>query len=201
MQDKRNVIRLGGALSLLVALGGIATAAVSTAALPAADAAAQATNGTSAQIALGQQLYRRNCAGCHKWYGGGGGGYGGAAMSLRKTGLDRDQIIMTASCGRPATGMPYHLRDAYTEEHKCYGMTKAVLGKNTPPAADNFLRPGEIAAIADYVIADIKGRGEPTLAECHAFFGEHSRVCDIYQPHPRTAPPPAASAGAGKKGG
>jgi hypothetical protein len=35
--------------------------------------------------------------------------------------------------------------------------------------------------VADYVIAHIKGKGEPTFAECTSFFSETSRVCDIYK--------------------
>ncbi len=133
----------------------------------------------------GKRLYRADCAGCHKWHGDGGGGYGGAAASLRKTTLDRDLIILTVGCGRPGTGMPYHLRDAYTAEHPCYGMSNlSALGKNAPIAADNPLRPPEIAAIVGYVMADIKGRGEPTYPECQAFFGSGSRVCNVYQKKP-----------------
>jgi len=44
----------------------------------------------------GRAIYARaNCVGCHKWHGGGGGGYGGAALSLRKTELDEQQIVET----------------------------------------------------------------------------------------------------------
>ena len=32
------------------------------------------------------------------------------------------------------------------------------------------------------MLANIKGRGEPNLAECVAFFGDASRVCEIYKP-------------------
>ena len=31
------------------------------------------------------------------------------------------------------------------------------------------------------MLAHIKGRGEPTYDECTAFFGNTSRVCDIYK--------------------
>jgi hypothetical protein len=119
--------------------------------------------------------------GCHKWYGGGGGGYGGAALSLRKTQLSREQIIETVSCGRPGTAMPYFLRDAYEDKH-CYGLAKQDLGNMMPPEAPGtFLRPKEIDAVADYVIAQIKGKGDPTYADCVAFFGEGSHVCDVYK--------------------
>jgi mono/diheme cytochrome c family protein len=141
----------------------------------------------------GKHVYRMNCAGCHQWFGAGGGGYGGAAANLRKTQLDREQMILTISCGRPGAGMPYHLRDAYTPEHKCYGLTKAEMGNNMPPAPNNFLRPSEIEAVADYVIADIKGRGDqPTFAECQAYYGTHSRVCDVYE-HASTTNTPGNS--------
>jgi mono/diheme cytochrome c family protein len=136
----------------------------------------------SDDLAEGKRLFRVNCAGCHKWHGGGGGGYGGDALSLRKTKLDRDEIIETVSCGRPGTGMPYHRRDAY-ESGSCYGLHEQdVVGNGMVLAANNFLRPREIGAIADYVLADVKGRGEPNYQECLAFFGPGSRVCDIYAP-------------------
>jgi hypothetical protein len=35
--------------------------------------------------------------------------------------------------------------------------------------------------VADYVIAHIKGKGEPNYAECVTFFGDSSRVCDVYK--------------------
>ena len=42
----------------------------------------------------GLSAYKKgNCMGCHKWHGDGGPGYGGAALSLRETGLDREQLI------------------------------------------------------------------------------------------------------------
>jgi mono/diheme cytochrome c family protein len=68
----------------------------------------------------GQRIYEEaNCVGCHKWHGNGGGGYGGAALSLRKTELDRGQIIEVVHCGRSGTGMPHFDRDAY-KEYDCY---------------------------------------------------------------------------------
>ena len=54
-------------------------------------------------------------------------------------------------------------------------------GSHIPPEANVFLRPGDIEAVADYVIAHIKGRGEPNYPECVSFFGDTSRVCDIYK--------------------
>ncbi len=142
--------------------------------------AQESPHGTAAE---GKRVFQRaNCVGCHKWHGGGGGGYGGDALSLRATQLDRDQIIETVTCGRPGTGMPYFQRNAYDEEaHPCYGMGRQELGKDVPIEANIFLRPSEVAAVADYVLADIKGKGEPNYAECAAFFGEGARVCNIYK--------------------
>jgi len=121
-----------------------------------------------------------NCVGCHKWTGSGGGGYGGAAANLRQTTLTREQIVETIRCGRPGAGMPYFERDAYANG-ECYGLKKADLaGGQMPPEPDHYLRPKEIGAVADYVFSHFKGKGDPTFAECQAFFGTGTRVCDTY---------------------
>lgn len=157
--------------------------------------AQESPHGPSAE---GKHIFQRaNCVGCHKWHGGGGGGYGGDALSLRATQLDRDQIIETVTCGRPATGMPYFQRNAYdSDAHPCYGMGRQELGKDVPVEAATFLRPNEVAAVADYVLADVKGKGEPSYAECSAFFGEGARVCNVYK-----VAPTAEGAQPGKQGG
>jgi mono/diheme cytochrome c family protein len=148
----------------------------------------------------GQAIYKRaNCVGCHKWHGQGGGGYGGAALSLRETVLDEEMIVQTISCGRPGTGMPYFVRDAYSDDpaapHPCNGLTRHDLGADMPVAeAGVFLRPAEIAAVADYVLKNLKGKGQPTLAECAAFFGSDSRACETYQPaKTRALPTPSTT--------
>src|SRR5271168_4629777 len=132
----------------------------------------------------GQTIYKRaNCVGCHKWHGDGGGGYGGAALSLRKTELDKQQIVETVKCGRPGTGMPYFSRDSYPSdsEPRCYGLSAKDLETMHVAQAGLFLRPEEIEAVADYVISAIKGKGDPNLADCVAFFGEESKACDVYK--------------------
>jgi mono/diheme cytochrome c family protein len=132
----------------------------------------------------GKAVYKRaNCMGCHKWHGNGGGGYGGDALSLRRTELSREQIAETVGCGRPGTGMPFFLRDAY-DEIECYGNHRADMAGHMPPEANIFLRPVDIDAVADYVIAHIKGKGEPSYAECISFFSEGSKVCNIYKSEP-----------------
>jgi hypothetical protein len=61
-------------------------------------------------------------------------------------------------------------------------MNREQVGKEIPQEANVFLRPDDVAAVADYVLAHIKGKGEPTYGECTDFFGTTSRVCDIYKP-------------------
>ena len=154
----------------------VAFVIVATAAMTA-NAAAQSSDPTAA----GKAVFRRaNCFGCHKWHGNGGGGYGGDALSLRKTQLTREQIIEIVGCGRPGTGMPFFSRGAY-DSVKCYGMNREEIGSRMPPEANTFLRPSDVEAVADYVIAHVKGKGEPNYSECVDFFGDTSRVCDIYK--------------------
>lgn len=178
----------------------LALAAAVSLCIPTTLRAQDATSGahSAGSVAEGKRVYEKaNCVGCHKWHGAGGGGYGGAALSLRATQLTREDIIATISCGRPGTGMPYFQRGAYDDAaHPCYGMGREELGKNIPvEAPGSFLRPGEVAAVADYVLADIKGKGEPNNADCTAFFGAGARVCNIY----KTPSPDAATVA--KQGG
>lgn len=132
----------------------------------------------AADLDLGRRAYEKaNCVGCHKWHGGGGGGYGGAALSLRTTTLEHEYLIEVVRCGRPATRMPYHDRGAY-KTSECYGgLSKADLGADFPPKAATFLREAEIEAVAEYVEAEIKGKGEPTYEDCVAFWGADSHEC------------------------
>jgi mono/diheme cytochrome c family protein len=128
----------------------------------------------------GLAVFKKACAGCHKWHGAGGGGYGGAALSLRKSELTKEQIVEAVNCGRPATGMPYHARGAY-DTVKCFDSLKADMGSNMPPEAAAYLRAAEVEAVAIYVVQHLQGKGEPTLEECTAFFGSASRACDVYR--------------------
>jgi mono/diheme cytochrome c family protein len=157
----------------------------------AAPLAAQAQSSTDPTDA-GKRVYQRaNCVGCHKWHGDGGGGYGGDALSLRKMVLTRAQIIQTVNCGRPSTGMPYFARGAF-ETVDCYGKKRADLADGMPPEANVFLRPAEVEQVADYVLAHVKGKGEPTYDQCIEFFGSGSRACNTFRSD-------AASAGGGRQ--
>jgi mono/diheme cytochrome c family protein len=129
----------------------------------------------------GKAIYEKaNCVGCHKWHGGGGGGYGGAALSLRDTQMDRDQLIEVVRCGRPGTRMPFHDKNAWSTV-QCYGMDAKAPGTEAPPQAAEFLSPNEIASVADYVAANIKGKGKPDRADCVAFWGEGAKQCQTYK--------------------
>ena len=103
--------------------------------------------------------------------------------------VTREQIIEVLNCGRPGTGMPYHLRSAYDGDG-CYGMTRDGLGKDMPVTAAAFLRPSEIEAVTDYMVTRIQHRGDPSYADCAAFFGENARVCNVYRVA-ESAPAPA----------
>ena len=84
-------------------------------------------------IEFGKEIYKikANCQFCHKWDASGDTGYGGIALSLRKTALTPEQFAEVVKCGRPGTGMPYHDQFAYTDK-RCYGVTRAELGKDAP---------------------------------------------------------------------
>ena len=152
-------------------------------ALVAADAHGQPLEAPDKALdAEGKSVFRKaNCMGCHKWDGSGGGGYGGDALSLRRTQLSREQIIITVECGRPGTGMPYHMRGAYDGSNKpCYGMDRQQAGAQMPPEPTTYLRAHDVNAVVAYVIDTIKGKGGTTHAECTAFWGSDSRVCNVY---------------------
>jgi mono/diheme cytochrome c family protein len=165
-----NVISIVGASVLLAA------------AVLVGEAPAQSNMGGHQPKDEGQRIYEKaNCVGCHKWHGGGGGGYGGPALSLRDTLLEREQIIEVVRCGRSGTGMPYHDRDAYRES-ECYGgLTVADLGKDMPQEAVNFLRPQDIETVVDYVLRQIRGKGAVSYQDCVDFFGAGARACDVYK--------------------
>jgi mono/diheme cytochrome c family protein len=182
-----------GNMSSITALIAVAAVAV---ALSAPCAALGQSAANSDPTDAGKAVFKRaNCLGCHKWHGNGGGGYGGDALSLRKTDLTREQITETVACGRPGTGMPFFTRGAY-DTIKCYGMNRHDADGQMPPEANAFLRSNDIEAVADYVMAHIKGKGEPNYAECVSFFGDTSRVCDIYKT--QAEPTANSAAGAGK---
>ena len=140
-----------------------------------------AESGGSSDLERGKKIYKKaNCIGCHKWHGDGGGGYGGAALSLRETFLDQEQLVEVIACGRPTTGMPAFHRKAY-KTYNCYDMTMDELGEDKPPKPVKRLRDADIARVAAYVIAKIKGQGDMTKAQCTDFWGDGARECERFK--------------------
>jgi len=130
---------------------------------------------------------RANCMGCHKWHGDGGPGYGGAAISLRTTQLDREQLIKLIKCGRPGTNMPYFDRKAYKNDD-CYGLTFADFAddeNNRPLKAKKYLNDRQINAVVDFVAAELQGKAV-TKAYCEKYFGGPTRECELVQPEEKT---------------
>jgi mono/diheme cytochrome c family protein len=130
---------------------------VSTAALVSLTGAAAAQN-----VSFGERLYQEK-ADCQFCHGPDGDGRGdprspGKAPDLRKTILQRDQLVEVISCGRPGTEMPHFDKSAY-EETNCYGLSVAQVGKDMPPPPhSNSLTQREIAAVVDYVLAKFVGK-------------------------------------------
>ncbi|HEY2135132.1 MAG TPA: c-type cytochrome, partial [Xanthobacteraceae bacterium] len=148
---------IGHRLALCVAV----VAGVAAAGLAAAHAQAALTPEEARTIAYGKDVFKTKatCQFCHKWDASGDQGYGGIALSLRKTQLTPEQMAEVVKCGRPGTGMPYHDKFAYTDK-RCFGMTRADLGKDMPSAGNEFLQPREIDAVVKYLFAKAVGRGQ-----------------------------------------
>ena len=143
-------------------------------------AAARAQSAEEARmIEFGKEIFKvkANCQYCHKWDGSGDTGYGGVALSLRKTALTREQFTEVVKCGRPLKGMPYHDQYAYTDK-RCYGMTREDLGKDMPPAGNDFLSNREIDAVVKYLFAKDVGKGPATYDDCVDFWGKDTKQCD-----------------------
>ena len=128
----------------------------------------------------GLSAYKKgNCMGCHKWHGDGGPGYGGAALSLRETGLDKEQLITIIECGRPGTNMPFFDKKAYVDD-RCFGMKFSDFegdDKNKPLRAKNFLNSRQIDAVVDFIINDLQGQ-KLSKDYCLKFFGKPTRSCE-----------------------
>lgn len=135
----------------------------------------------TAQLALGRSVWnsKGNCISCHGWAGDGvGQPPNPPAPSLRATQLPYEQIRTLVQCGRPGTDMPYQDPMAYTDK-RCYGATAADL-KSALPSRGQSLTPEEIDAVAAYVAYALKGKGDPTKAECEAYFAAGSVLCSSY---------------------
>ena len=161
------------------AIGVSVVVCVAAFAWDAARAQAALTPEEARTIEYGKDVFKvkATCQFCHKWDASGDQGYGGIALSLRKTQLTPEQLAEVVKCGRPGTGMPYHDKFAYTDK-RCFGLTRADLGKDMPPAGNEFLQPREIDAVVKYLFARAVGRGESTYEECVEFWGTDTRECE-----------------------
>ena len=60
-------------------------------------------------------------------------------------------------------------------------MTVEDMGEDMPVKGKKSLSDKSIAALADYIIAKIKGRGPITAKECEEYFSVGSRRCDGFK--------------------
>jgi mono/diheme cytochrome c family protein len=130
-------------------------------------------------LEFGKEIFKSKavCQFCHKWDASGDQGYGGNALSLRATNLTPEQMTEVVKCGRPGTGMPYHDRFAYTDK-RCYGYTREQMGRDLPPAGNDFLSNREVEAVVKYLFAKDVGRGPATYEDCVEFWGKDTRQCE-----------------------
>jgi hypothetical protein len=163
--------------SLMVA--GLAVAATLAA------AAARAQSADPADIADGQRLFQKvaDCQVCHGWAGDGRKMDSQApdGANLRETTLDRATLILTIKCGRPGTGMPPFDKFAYSDG-RCFGLKQADLRARKLTLADPpaTLAPNQVEEIADFLFAEIIGKGPMTHAKCIEFWGSAVDACEEY---------------------
>jgi cytochrome c5 len=186
-------MKMNAARGTTLWFGLLALTLLSASALVPACALAQAPPQTQAQpqtqaplsaeearfIEFGKEIFKSKavCQYCHKWDASGDQGYGGNALSLRATILTPGQMTEVVKCGRPATGMPYHDRFSYTDK-RCYGATREDMGKDMPPAGNDFLSNREVDAVVKYLFAKDVGRGPATYEDCVDFWGTNTKQCD-----------------------
>lgn len=131
------------------------------------------------QVHPGAPIYKQaGCITCHKWHGMGGPGYGGTPINFRQNFLTRDQLIEVIACGRPGTGMPYHIPEAY-KSYDCYegASLDDFEEKDRPGKSRNVLNFRQVKTVAEFIIDHFEGRDDTLLtSDCEIFFGQ-SRMC------------------------
>lgn len=112
---------------------------------------------------------RAGCADCHGPLAAGGGDPAYPdGPNLRRTRLDRDELIETIGCGRPGTDMPYNLKGAYTEV-ACYELPLGeVLDDLT---GQGFLTAEDLQTLVDFLLENAVGTTKITRENCAAFYG------------------------------
>ncbi len=108
----------------------------------AAPAAAQ-------DAALADAWMSGGCAACHGANGEGGEpGKMPPGPRLQRTRLTVEHLVEVITCGRPGTGMPSHLENAYTEV-QCYDMPLGARPDRLTRSVN--LEPDVIERIAQYI--------------------------------------------------
>ena len=121
-------------------------------------------------------------AGCFNCHGNLGAGDGDAAYpvgpNLRRSSLERDQLIETIACGRPSTAMPFHLKGAYTEV-ACY---RLPLGEPPGVISGGEFSSEQVELLADFLLETVLGVPRITRENCAAFFGgnQNTPMCLQY---------------------
>lgn len=155
-----------------------------------ADGAAAGGPGTmpeeidEARLIAGMEIWKESgCRGCHGWAANGEReGPSPQGPSLRETVLPFEAILLTVTCGRPGTEMPYYWRDAYRRDSTdCYGQTGDALGDLIPLRGDVRHQPEELEDLAYYLAFYVKGQGEISFEQCQFYWGEDSTRCPSYQ--------------------
>ncbi len=154
----------------------ILTLALAT--LGASAGMAQEAGTTAGDPDRGRVVYRSvgYCVNCHGWAGDGKSGTNLQAPvgpNLRETGLDTAGLIETIGCGRPGTPMPYHDRAAY-RDGRCFGMALTDFEPGSAPVRGKTFSDRDVINVVAFLEADVIGRGEPTYADCAAFYDNPS---------------------------
>lgn len=151
------------------AIGGKLAALSATAGLCLAVLAGPANAQDAEEEATGADLWRQG--GCFNCHGNLADGEGDPAYpvgpSLRTTGLDRDMLIETISCGRPSTFMPMFLEGAYTET-ECYGMAVGEVPDGINMGGS--FTAEEIERLVDFLVEHVVGETTITRENCGAFY-------------------------------
>ena len=131
-------------------------------------------------LEYGKEIFKikANCQFCHKWDASGDQGYGGDRTVAAQDRSSRpSRWPRWSNAAGPAPACRYHDQFAYTDK-RCYGYTRAELGKDMPPAGNESLQPREIDAVVKYLFAKAVGRGPATYEDCVDFWGTDTRQCE-----------------------
>jgi len=89
-----------------------------------------------------------------------------AGPNLRRTRLDRDQLIETISCGRPGTEMPTNLKGAYTQV-ACYGLPLGAVPTEVKGKGSHTAE--EVQTLVDFLLKYVVGKPKITREGCAVF--------------------------------